>query len=679
MIQASNQFIEAITAESRQFKASLLCNGEELDCEITNMEIHKGASGDQIVPGAVFIPYMEFSVRNCSAELTGKTIAPIINLVVDYDETGEPIYDEDGIRLGEFIAIKPLRATDSLSCKAVGKLGMRGGLTYTSSLTYPAALANVITELSSQLNMPIILKGLSSSAKTLEVSMSGELLRDALGYVGCILGGFVTEDNVGNIVISKYGAGEPLEVAPWKSQSQPSFAEEDWECTGIKVVVSEEREEAVEDSEGEPITTIVPEVSYSHGTPNIVVFNPYMTEALFNSMYQCIEGYSFRPGNIDMNMGDPRLEAWDYLVIEDLNGTTHTMPCLNISHKYHGGCESSISCDIKTSFEETAETIGPMSKQLASAINDAEAAKTAAEAAKTAAEAAKTAADTARNYAEEAKQTTDEINAYAETAGKTVTQILNDGETAGTKAQEAIENAGIAYGSAQASLQQLSLVEDVIGTLNWISQHGIYTACTETEVIVGKTYYTLTGTAISNPTGNPSKNGYYELVSGKYVLSTDTAVDSQKTYYQVTASQVASPSGNPSTIPYYELGVDEAVTQYINTHLALTDSGLSVTDGSRSSLLISSNGVTIYGSNGQIVGQYGEGAIIGDILGYHIEMSGSRLSFMNGTGQSATEIAYMTNNELYIPRVVVVDSMQIGNWKWNALTAQNHLTLKWEG
>lgn len=36
---------------------------------------------------------------------------------------------------------------------------------------------------------------------------------------------------------------------------------------------------------------------------------------------------------------------------------------------------------------------------------------------------------------------------------------------------------------------------------------------------------------VSEPTGNPSTSGYYELVNGSYVLSEDTEVDSEKTYY----------------------------------------------------------------------------------------------------------------------------------------------------
>jgi len=282
----------------------------------------------------------------------------------------------------------------------------------------------------------------------------------------------------------------------------------------------------------------------------------------------------------------------------------------------------------------------------------------------------------AKAYAEEAKSTTDEINAYAETAGKTVTQILNDGETAGTAAQEAKKDAADAKNAADYATYSLSLLEDIVGTLNWISQHGVYVVSTDTTVVPNKTYYTLAGTAITSPTGNPSENAYYELAGNVYVLSSDTVVDTSKTYYQVTATAVIDPTGDPSTNPYYELQIDEAITQYINTHLSLTDAGLRVTDGSQASVLINStDGVSIWNGNKQLA-QYGEGAIIGDKNDYHIEIVNNRLSFKNGNNE---EIAYMTNNELYIPRVVVVDSMQIGAWIWDAISTEYHLTLKWKG
>lgn len=270
------------------------------------------------------------------------------------------------------------------------------------------------------------------------------------------------------------------------------------------------------------------------------------------------------------------------------------------------------------------------------------------------------------------KDATDESQALlesmrqsAEDAGTTLTGIYQDAEDA----QASATSARI---SAETALVNLGLVEDIVGTVNWIAMHGYYELSEDTVVNDIKTYYTLTGTAVATPSGNPQASLYYELSNGIYTLTSDTTVDASKTYYTVTATPVANPTGSPTANNYYELNIDESVQQYIATHLALTNEGLRVTDGGASSLLINTNGVTIRGANGNIIGQYGQGAIIGNTASYHLEITGKRLSFMN----AGTEVAYMTGDKLYIPRVVVVNSMQAGNWLWDANTS-NHLTLRW--
>jgi hypothetical protein len=45
---------------------------------------------------------------------------------------------------------------------------------------------------------------------------------------------------------------------------------------------------------------------------------------------------------------------------------------------------------------------------------------------------------------------------------------------------------------------------------------------------------TATFTKVSNPSGNPSEQGWFELVDGKYVLTTDTTVVEDKDYYTRT-------------------------------------------------------------------------------------------------------------------------------------------------
>lgn len=307
---------------------------------------------------------------------------------------------------------------------------------------------------------------------------------------------------------------------------------------------------------------------------------------------------------------------------------------------------------------------------------------------------AKEAADSAQAYAEEAKETTDEINAYAETAGKTVTQILADGETAGAKAQEAwdyADQASVSAGNAQLyanmALTNLGLVEDVVGTLNWIQQHGYYELSQDDHVIANNIYYTVTATAIANPTGNPNQNIYYERSGAGtsadpyiYELSQDTTVDVQKTYYSLSAVSVANPTGNPNENLYYELLLNSALSQYVSSHLSLTNAGLTIlNDNSSGSMLMSIDGVTIKNANGVVVGQYGEGATIGALDSQHISIVNGQINFWAGTELDQTNlVAYVSGQELHIPRVVVVQSLQMGDWRWDA-TMENHLSLNWIG
>ena len=316
-----------------------------------------------------------------------------------------------------------------------------------------------------------------------------------------------------------------------------------------------------------------------------------------------------------------------------------------------------------------------------SAVSDAKVAYQAAESAvadaqraHAAADEAKAEANTAKGYAEDAKTEAGKAKTEADKAKTAADEAKTEAENAKAEAENAGNAAAIAQTSANEALVGLSIVENVVDAVNWMAEHGHYAATNDTSVIDNKVYYTLTGTKVNNPTGNPSRNGYYELISGKYALSTDKAVNTSKDYYVITATSVTEPDTSQINT-YYDLILDEAINQYINQYLALTRDGLRLTDGGSKAVYVSTDkGITFYDGSKQIA-NYGETVTIGDKSGYHMEITDSSLRFMNGAG----EIAYMTNNELYIPRVVVVDSMKISNWLWDASSLSNHLTLKYIG
>lgn len=247
-----------------------------------------------------------------------------------------------------------------------------------------------------------------------------------------------------------------------------------------------------------------------------------------------------------------------------------------------------------------------------------------------AADSAVRSADEARVAAEAAKATADSVHGIA-------VQALADAETAN--------------GAASSALTGLSMVESVVGVLNWVSTHATYQLTADEDVVDGKWYFTYDADddryeVVNNPTGDPSAQGYYEIAS-----------------------------------------IDEAVQDYLTSHLALTDMGLWLqTDGVNSKLLLSNtDGLVIYGDNGPLA-KYGTDAVIGDESGFHIKIDGTEIGFY----QAAQKVAYINGNKLYITQSVVLQQMDVGtptadgglgqwSWKVHDVSGKNNMYLKWLG
>ena len=186
----------------------------------------------------------------------------------------------------------------------------------------------------------------------------------------------------------------------------------------------------------------------------------------------------------------------------------------------------------------------------------------------------------------DAKRAQDAANS-AESAAEQAWTKAGEAETA---AGEASLSAAAANKAASGALTQLSVVEDVVGTLTWISEHGTYVLTQDTEVVPGKHYFEKQGDAyniIINPSGDPSSEGYFELS-----------------------------------------GVDEAVTNYVATHLALTNEGLWVVNDSGSyKVLLSSEGMKVFDPQGLPVSTFGESIEFSSTRPQHIGGDDAYITF----------------------------------------------------
>lgn len=212
------------------------------------------------------------------------------------------------------------------------------------------------------------------------------------------------------------------------------------------------------------------------------------------------------------------------------------------------------------------------------------------------AETARSAARTAETYAEEARTTANAVHGIA---------------------VEAKTDAGVAKTAANNAMKGLSQVEDVVGTLNWLTEHSKLTE--DTTPVEGKSYYVKnqdnTFTLVTDVTGkNPAQEGWYEM--------------------------------------------DEAIQNYIMSHLALTDVGLYVLSGKADSwkVLISPGSVSILDENNNPVAQYSSSIILGNTESTHMEINPDSVE-LYGVGRNL--LGYIGLGKASFPMIEVTQSQYI--------------------
>jgi|GEM_PF-2650591 len=345
MIGTSALFSQKIAESSRQFRARLLYEGAAISGEIRNITINKGACGESFSIGSIYSPYIEVTLDKCEEILENKELLLQIGLVID-DTV-------DYIDMGYYTVTKPNRSTYQTTFTAVGRITSK--LNCLPTLPAEQTLAKLAAAITEATGIQIICKGVTL-AGTIEEDLTGLTCRELLEVITAVLGGFATEDNAGNIVISKFSTADQVAFNGERTITDPEFSDYDYELTGVKVTTTEEWT----DEDG----TVHPEVSFTEGTPRQTLSMKYMTESLFSAFKANVVGYTYRPGTIPLALGDPRLEPWDCILYTDAKGNAHVVPCLSIVHTFDGGLSTVITAPGESESEAESHVKGPLVQKM---------------------------------------------------------------------------------------------------------------------------------------------------------------------------------------------------------------------------------------------------------------------------------------------------------------------------
>ena len=210
-----------------------------------------------------------------------------------------------------------------------------------------------------------------------------------------------------------------------------------------------------------------------------------------------------------------------------------------------------------------------------------------------AAQTAQSAANNAVADADRAKEAAEDAIATAESVHSIAQQAAEDAAEAKTSATNASEYASRALGN-------LSTVQSVTETLNWITQHGTMTLTSDTALDPSHVYFVR------------NNDGDYVVGGNHYSVVTEPSVDNVSTYYELT--------------------IDESLNNYVGTHLSVTSEGLWLLPdaGGNKVLIATGQGQTYTSAGTYIVGKVnGVDTVLASFLASGVQIGQDSESHLN--------------------------------------------------
>lgn len=337
MKQVSDNFIAKMQDTLRSWVPRMSINGTEITEDIqTGLSINLGSCGpEEFGIGTAFIPSMTATITDCKTSLQDKEIKLEMGLVLG---DGAVEY----VPVGYFTVEKPNKGKFATSFTAYGRLMSKMGGTYESVLDYPATISSVISEVSSQTGLTIKTIGFSDVSGLIDTKPEGLNHRDTVQLIAGLLGGFVTENSSGEIVICKHAINDALTVDTAFCYDYPFVHDSPYTVNGLSAVCGENE--------------------FSNGEPNIYITNGYMNETQFNICAGNIVGFSYMPGSVRF-LGDIRLDPWDSLKVTD-DDAVYKIPCMDISHVWDGGLITEVQAPGTTEAEYGSNFKGSLSGRI---------------------------------------------------------------------------------------------------------------------------------------------------------------------------------------------------------------------------------------------------------------------------------------------------------------------------
>lgn len=353
----SSNYDTVVKDDNREFLAKLLLNGTEINCDIKRLEITKGSCGDtsHFSIGNIIGDSLIAEVYNLTDDIKGQKIEVQIGL-----ETSPNTWEY--ICIGRFIISEVKKTIYSTTFTGYSSLVAYSGNDFSGSTLSSRSISRIGARLASDLDYSSawFSRNINTSLEIDEAeSLEGLKVYDGLNILTNLIGGYViNEPRRDTLDFYAYNNTITHTVESGLMTSLPDIEEKDFEITGISCIVTEGSDD-------------IPATGFTRGEPVNLVFNSsYMTQDIFDNLADNLIGYKYRPGSINLSMGDPRIEGSDVLEVINPDNTSVIMPCHQVRHIYDGGFRTEVVSSSATDIENNIGTIYPIKKEIQDLTED---------------------------------------------------------------------------------------------------------------------------------------------------------------------------------------------------------------------------------------------------------------------------------------------------------------------
>lgn len=335
MYQSSEAFGNWIQQDSRTFQARITLEGKTITEGILSIRLNGGSnSEDDFSLGSAVSRYVELEIEKTGTRFEGYEFSLELGLNGEY------------IPMGYFTAEKPKGDEERLSITAYDRMVKTERACFLELPDSTNTVA-VLKGVGTITGVEVVTEGLTAIPMKKPV---GYTCREVLSYVAQLYGGFAICNRAGKIEIKSY---EDNGYTVTAGRYWDSFTHNDLPFVLGKITCYTGK-----DKEGENIS-----IHVGDGVRGIYFSNPFMDQTALDNIWGKLRNYTYMPGSFRF-LGDPRIDPWDVLTVEDRNGNSYKVPAMKLTQEYDGGLSTEVEAVGKTEAEQSTGFTGPNTQNL---------------------------------------------------------------------------------------------------------------------------------------------------------------------------------------------------------------------------------------------------------------------------------------------------------------------------